>query len=337
MRFLVVGKPWKGGLSKYVFNSLEDVFPGQVKWIPTYPNTFAEYINYRRDKLAWSQQLINQINNDDYDVAIFIKHYSIFNQLRTDRRNILWMTDAPTIQRGEDTPFERIFITDLGYETELVKRIDPSRYRGELALACYPKLHHPKANIMPEKDVCFIGNKDKLRDKGLEYLIDHNVNPAVYGDYFLRSKLFWQNPRLFHPRISNEQMQSVYAKYKVSVNIHAQVVRQGTNMRTFECAAYGIPQVVDYRHGLDGFFQDNDEILISHYPEQMVKQVQYLLSNPTIALQMALRARQRALNEHSYYHRLLYSLQDWLTPKALTNLQQTCNSLASLDSGLHPL
>lgn len=331
MRFLIVGKPWKGGLSKYVFMALSDVFPGKVKWIPTYPNTLSEYINYRRDKETWIRQLVKKINDDDYDIAIFIKHYSFFNKIRTDRRNLLWMTDAPTIQRGEDTPFERIFITDLGYESTLIKRIDHDRYKGELALACYPKLHHPKTDAVPPyKDVCFIGNKDKLRDKGLEYIINHGVNPDVYGDYFLRSNLFWHKPTLFHPRVRNEQMELIYAKYKLSVNIHAQVVRQGTNMRTFECAAYGIPQVVDFRPGLDELFTD-DAILISHNPEQMVKQIQHLLNDVNAAKSLAAKAKNRALQEHTYYHRLLYSLQDWLTPEAYKALKQTCDSLISPD------
>jgi hypothetical protein len=325
MRFLLVAKPWKGGLAKYIFKTLDDVFPGNVRWITTYPDSTDDYIHYRKNKSAWQTNLIYQINQADYDIAIFINHLNIFKSLRTDKRNILWMTDAPTIKQGEDLPYERIFISDLGYEKPLLERINNERYAGELAFACYPKIHYPVATTSLKRNVCFIGNKDECRDEWLSYLLKNNTQLDIYGNYFLRTKLFWQHPTLVHPSISNTLMQSVYTKHHLSINIHAKVVCHGTNMRTFECAAYGIPQVVDYRPGLSDFF-DQSSILTSKIPDEMLKQIQHLLMYPEEAAKIAANARQLVLSKHTYYHRILQATQGWLTPAAEYKLQQACIS-----------
>lgn len=323
MKILLVAKPWKGGLAKYLFQALNDVFPYQVQWLPTYPDSVSEYLRYRHNKSAWLDQLITTINQADYDIAIFINHLSIFKKLRTDRRNILWMTDAPSIKPGEDNAFERIFISDLGYEPVLLVNISETRYHGELAFGCYPKLHRPaQLTQKPSHDICFIGNKDPLRDNWLQYFISQKIDIEIYGNYFLRTSLFWQHPMRFHASVSNEQMQAVYARHKISMNIHAKVVKQGTNMRTFECAAYQIPQVVDARPGLSCFFGE-DALMVSEHPSQMLTHIHTLLENPELAHKMAITARQTVLSKHTYYHRLLQALHGWLSPDAELRLQQS--------------
>lgn len=322
MKILLVAKPWKGGLAKYIFQSLNDVFPDNVRWLPTYPDNLRDHLRYRQDKSAWMKNLINTINQADYDVAIFINHLSIFKALSTNRRHILWMTDAPTIKSGEDTAFERIFISDLGYESALLGNINPARYCGELAFACYPKLHQPKQPLIKtSSDICFIGNKDPIRDPWLQHFIQQKMDIKVYGNYFLRTALFWNNPSYFHASIRNEHMRFIYAKYKISLNIHARVVRHGTNMRTFECAAYGIAQVADYRPGFSDFF-DETAVLTSQTPDEMHKQIQHLLMHPDEAVIMTANARQQVLSKHTYYHRILQATQGWLTPTAEHKLQQ---------------
>ncbi|NOT17414.1 MAG: glycosyltransferase family 1 protein [Sulfuriferula sp.] len=322
MKILLVAKPWKGGLAKYLFQALSDAFPNQVRWLPTYPDSFSEHLRYRQNKSAWLDQLVTTINQTDYDVAIFVNYLSIFKKLRADRRHLLWMTDAPNIKQGEDTAFERIFISDLGYEQRLLTQIDAHRYQGELAFACYPKLHQPaQLKQIKTRDACFIGNKDPFRDHHLGYLLQQKIDVQVYGNYFLRTPLFWQYPLHVHAGVQNKAMQQIYAQHKLSINIHAKVVKDGTNMRTFECAAYQIPQVIDTRPGLSRFFEEN-ALMVSEQPAQMLSHIHYLLDYPAYAEEMAVYARQIVLSQHTYYHRLLQALHGWLPADAEYRLQQ---------------
>lgn len=335
MRILLVAKPWKGGLAQYLFDSLQDLFPGQAQWMTTYPDSLADYLAYRIDKRKWLRDRVARINASDYDSALFINHIPAFRDLRTDRKHILWLTDAPTLSGGDCTPFERIYLSDSGYAEDLLKVIEPARYRGELTFACHPKVHRPVPAAGNPAGCCFIGNKDSRRDVWLQELIAANVRPIVYGNYFLRTRLFWEHPLLFRPALANATMGEVYARHRVSLNIHAQVVRHGTNMRSFECAAYGIPQAVDYRDGLAQYFEPDAQMLISHTPGQMADQVKYLLVHPDAAAGIAQRARTRALAEHTYYHRLLSILADWLSPAANTASRQLVTTLIAHQETTH--
>lgn len=110
--------------------------------------------------------------------------------------------------------------------------------------------------------MCFIANRDPKRDYYLKALIETGSDIKSYGNYFAKTALYWRRPTSFFPKVKTEKMGSVYAKYSASLNIHAQVVRGGTNMRTFECAAYGIPQLVEYRNGLEEYLEPDKEILV---------------------------------------------------------------------------
>jgi hypothetical protein len=309
---LLVAKPWKGGLARYLFDALQDLFPGQARLISTYPDSPADYLSYRVNKRKWLHDRVTHINTSDYDCALFINHIPAFRDLRIDRRHVLWLTDAPNLSPGDCAPFERIYLSDTGYEKELLQTIEPVRYRGELPFACHPKIHHPVSASANLAECCFIGNKDSQRDIWLKGLIASGVRPVIYGNYFLRDTLFWQHPTLFRPALSNTKMGTVYAHHRISLNLHAAVVRHGTNMRSFECAAYGIPQVIDYRDGLTRHFAAESEIQISHTPELMAEQIKNLLSHPDLAASMAQRARRRALAEHTYYHRIQTMLDGWI-------------------------
>lgn len=312
IKILLVAKPWKGGLARYLFDAMQDLFPDQVQWITTYPDGSAEYLAYRINKHKWLYEQVARINASDYDCALFINHIPAFKDLRTDRKHLLWLTDAPNLSPGDCAPFERIYLSDTGYEHDLLRVIETTRYRGELAFGCHPKMHFPAPASANQAGCCFIGNKDSQRDKWLKSLIANDAHPIIYGNYFLRDALFWQYPAQFRPALSNARMGEVYARYRVALNLHAAVVRNGTNMRTFECAAYGIPQVTDYRDGLTRHFAADSEIQISHTPEVMMEQIKNLLSHPDLAASMAQRARQRALTEHTYYHRIQTMLDGWI-------------------------
>lgn len=313
VRLLLVAKPWKGGLAQYIFGALNDLFPGQVSWLPTYPATFKDHLAYRRDKARWLSERVGAINRTAYDCAIFINHIPAFRDLDPSRCKLLWITDAPRLIPGDDLPFERIYLSDPGYEPELLAASDPARYRGELPFALHPRIHRPAPGLHNSQGICFIGNKDPKRDMWLSALIATGLYPQVYGNYFLRHPLFWRHPGLFRPPLHNRKMGWVYGRHGISLNIHAQVVRAGTNMRTFECAGYGIPQVVEYRPGIEKFFQHGQDILLAHTPQDMTEHVNWLHKYPANARRLAENARLKALTQHTYYHRI-QAMLDGLIP-----------------------
>ncbi len=323
MHLLVVAKPWSGGLGRYIYRTLDDVFPGRVTWLPTYPETWAQRIAYLRDKDRWRRAIVDRINATQYTAGVFVNHLSVFRTLRPREQNVLWATDAPSFEVEDLAAYGQVFVSDPGYSRRTAAVAKTGRFGGELGFACYPPMHAHNMYKGRRKGVCFVGNHDSARTPYLSYLLDQRLDLIIYGNHFLRSSLHRAHPTAFRPPIANTRLSQVHARFLLGLNIHAAVVREGTNMRLFECAAYGLPQVADYRPGLDRYFEADSEVVVCGSPEEMLQQCRGLLSDPTGRAQMASRARTRVLAEHTYGHRLARMLRDVLAPDEVRRLSRT--------------
>lgn len=291
--------------------ALREMFPGDVEWVSTRPITFSEKIKFHRDPAGWWGNLIESINNASCRMAFFISYRNEFQSLKPSDRNILYLVDDVRLRPGDTEPFGRVYLSDPGYIPELQAVTPASKYGGVLPFAFHPALHSPEPSCARSKgDVCFIGNRDDKRDVYLARLLREKNRSLIVGNYFLKSDLFWRNPMSFRPSVANEAMGRIYARHRISLNIHAKVVRQGTNMRTFECAGYGIPQVVEHREQIEAYFEPGKEILCFRDEEEMMEQIRALLRDPMRASRMAEAARSRALAEHTYRHRVETILRD---------------------------
>lgn len=315
MKVVLVAKPWRGGLASYLFRALQDLFPGEAQWWPTRPIHAAERLEFLRNREAWYGRLMERLVSAEAGAIVFINHLKMFDDLPMRPRKVLWLTDNPKPRAGELSPYEKICLTDPGYADGVAATVG-DRYRGEVPFGFCPTVHVPAPPASRPDDVCFIGNRDPKRDRYLASLLTRGFRPTVVGNYFLRHRLFWRYPACFRPAVANDRMGRVYAGHRVSLNIHAEVLRQGTNMRTFECAAYGIPQLVEYRPGIERFFAPGEEIATFTDEAEMLERLSGLLAEPSWAAGLAARARRRALREHSY-HRRAVSLLEGIAPPDL--------------------
>ncbi|HEU4949220.1 MAG TPA: glycosyltransferase [Candidatus Deferrimicrobiaceae bacterium] len=318
MKVLLVAKPWRGGLASYVFRALQDLFPGEVQWWATRPLHAAERLDFLRNREAWYGGLKERLVSAEAEAMVFINHLKMFDELPPHPRKVLWLTDDPKPRAGELSPYDRIYLSDPGYADE-VTAIVGDRYGGEIPFGYCPTVHVPAPPAARRNDVCFIGNRDPKRDRYLASLLERGFRPTVVGNYFLRHRLFWRYPGCFRPAVPNDRMGRVYAGHRLSLNVHAEVLRQGTNMRTFECAAYGIPQLVEYRPGIERFFTPGEEIATFSDEAEMLDRLSRLLSEPSQAAVLAANARRRALREHSYHRRAISLLEGVLPPDLLRN------------------
>lgn len=311
MRVLLVAKPWRGGLAQYVRRALEILFPGRICWLPTYPRDAYDHLRYRLDRRAWRRSLVSQINRMRYNLAVFINTLPEFEALEARPTNVLWITDDPRLSLDRLVPFGRVFISDPGYENEVRRAVGREQFGGVVPFACDPGLHRLGEGDHPDyRGLCMIANRDAKRDRYLDQLFISRRSIRVYGNYFLKHRLFWRHPASFRPPVPNGRMGAVYAHHQASLNVHAQVVRGGTNMRTFECAAYGIPQVVEHRPGIENLFTPGEEIRVFHDESGMIEQIDRVLKDRREAKRLAERATIRALSEHTYEQRVRALLED---------------------------
>jgi spore maturation protein CgeB len=305
---LLVGKPWRGGLARYLRAALERCFPGQVQWIATYPESPPARAEYRRDREAWREGLRAQIEHARYRAAIFINLPNV-GPLPPRDNHVLWITDDPRVPASEFSPFSRVYVSDPGYELA-VADLAGTRFAGVVPFAHDPDVHHGEAE-RDGRGTCAIANRDAKRDAHFGALFRAGLRPRVIGNYFARHPLFWRYPWCFRPSIKNDAMGAVYGTHALSVNVHAAVVRGGTNMRTFECAGYGIAQVVESRPGLDQLFEPGREVATYTEVDEAAELVRRLLKDTASRRRLAERAQQRVRADHTYEQRvrqLLYGL-----------------------------
>lgn len=302
MKILLVAKPWRGGLARYIHQALEALVPGSVEWLPTYPSSLAEKIAYRKNRGAWRNRLAKRVADSDCDAAIFINHVPGFEELKPRDEYVLWITDNPLPVVSNLMPYARVYITDPGYRDE-VAAASAERFCGVLGFACLPSVHNPAERVNGGRGFCFIGNRDPKRDPYLRQLCLSGKDVDVYGNYFPLHPLCWRFPGRFRPSVAVDRMAAIYARHMGSINIHANVVKGGTNMRTFECAGYRIAQVVERLPGLEALFSPGRDILTFQSPDELMEQMARLEEDPKLARSLAVSAERRARAEHTYFHR----------------------------------
>ncbi|HYL20602.1 MAG TPA: glycosyltransferase [Gemmatimonadales bacterium] len=144
----------------------------------------------------------------------------------------------------------------------------------------------------------FVGSRDPVREDALREVADMGVamwgpgwpRGPVYGDTFVR----------------------VLSSAVVGLNVHQQFgdrgdpARYGTgaNMRVFELAAVGTPQLSDAKADIARHFAPEREIVLYRSLAELKERARALLTDEPLRRGLATAARERAVREHTWRHRL---------------------------------
>ena len=177
---------------------------------------------------------------------------------------------------------------------------------GYLPLGCDPSVHRPMRARGPFRaNVVFAGTATPRRVEFLTELMEFGL--ALWGEGWRKTPL---KDYCRGGLGTSEDYVRAYAGATVGVNIHQSLDPDPTrdmrscNARLFEAAAIGCAQVVDFRVDLPRHFEDNSEILVFQSPSELKGLVKRALENNAYRERLAANARQRALREHTYMHRM---------------------------------
>ncbi len=200
--------------------------------------------------------------------------------------------------------YDMVFAAGTDVVEELGKQLDrPVHY---LPLAADPSVYKPmRSRDQYRANVVFAGTATPRRERHLAELVEFGL--ALWGPGWRRTSL---RDYCRGEQLDTENFVRAYAGASVAINIHRSadaepaVVERGVNQRTFEVAAIGVPQVVDFRGDLAQHFTDREELLVYRSVEEMRALVEAALQDPTAAEAVAKAGRERLLGEHTYMHRL---------------------------------
>jgi spore maturation protein CgeB len=175
-----------------------------------------------------------------------------------------------------------------------------------LAAGCDPSVHKPLRARGPFRaNVVFAGAANPRRESLLAELVEFGL--ALWGPGWRKTSL---KDYCRGELPTTEDFVRAYAGATVAVNVHRTGSENpgrttgGVNRRTFEIAAIGVAQVVDARADLARHFEDGSEVLVYADAAQLKGQVKRAMHEEKYRERLAAAARQRALREHTYMHRM---------------------------------
>jgi spore maturation protein CgeB len=179
--------------------------------------------------------------------------------------------------------------------------LPPLRY---LPPGCDPSVHRPmRSRYHFRANVVFAGTATAHRERVLSELVEFGL--AVWGPGWRRTRLrdYCRGELLDHGDYIR-----AYAGASVAVNVQCSDATDGAdpgcNRRLFELAAIGVPQVVEDRPDIHRHFREGSEILVARSTADFKGLLAEALQDRAWSEQVAAGARQRALTEHTYMHRL---------------------------------
>jgi spore maturation protein CgeB len=227
---------------------------------------------------------------------------------RLDTRFVNYFFDNPLLM----IPFECIeaydwFFTKDRYALRALETIG-LRNVHYLPLYCVPELHHPVELTAEERlrftaSISLVGSCYPYRERFLKELAPYPVRVWGYG---------WDRAETAEVRamhaggpVWGRAKLAVYSGSTLSLNHHHPMNDiVGVNNRTFELAAAGACQVVDWKEDLAQLFTPGEEAVVYRDLGELRHQLEYYLAHPEEARDIGERARKRALAEHTLRHRI---------------------------------
>ena len=214
-------------------------------------------------------------------------------------RWVNWFPDSPHVLElslANGRAYDRCFLFDSWM-------VDRHRALGRaadyLALGCDPAFHRPLGAPGDRRlPIVFIGSVEPGREAALAAAADLG--------------LFAWGPGRHRGPLYGDRMVRAFSRADVALNVHQffgdppDLARYGTgaNQRVFELAAIGTVQLCDAKADIARELREESEIVLYRTLGELHEKAEWLLAHAAERERIARRARERALREHTWRHRL---------------------------------
>ena len=197
--------------------------------------------------------------------------------------------------------YDAVFVAGSGAAARLAASTGPAI--GYLPPGCDPSVHRPlRSRDRFRANVVFAGSATPYREQVLAELVEFGL--ALWGPGWRRTRLrdYCRGELLEH-----SDYVRAYAGASVAVDVPWDEDRHGEygcSRRIFELAAIGIPQASLGCGDVAHHFDPDTEVPVCGSPAELKTLTGELLHNRPWAEQLAGAARQRAIAQHTYVHRM---------------------------------
>jgi spore maturation protein CgeB len=218
-------------------------------------------------------------------------------------RTVSWWGDTAANMTGKGLchkEWDLIFIKDHYAAFKLQSLGLPA---SQLYEAMNPMWHKPMAD-QRNNQVVIAGNFYDYRHYLATKLMDHGVEVGLYGS---RVPL-WADERIkkqYTGRyVTREEKSVVFGEGLAALNSTGMKEFASVNCRAFEIAGCGGLQIMEYRQSIEECFEPEKEILLFKNLDELFAIIERAKGNPNEMKKVRAAAAKRALNEHTYEHRL---------------------------------
>jgi spore maturation protein CgeB len=269
-----------------------------------------------------SQIVLESVTEKPIDILICLAQAPITPRVLTELRSrgvitVMWFVEDCkrfTAWQHISRYFDYMFVIQRGEIQRMVEQAGAGR-AIYLPVACDPYIHRPLAPEEIEEpkrwgsDLSFVGAGYNNRQQMFASLSHRNLK--IWGTEWPTVSPFDRLVQERGRRIAPEEYVKIFNSSTINLNLHSSSERDGVepfgdfvNPRTFELAACGAFQLVDNRTLLPELFDVGRELATFSNLRELEEQIDFYLANPALRREMASAARERALREHTYEHRL---------------------------------
>jgi spore maturation protein CgeB len=209
--------------------------------------------------------------------------------------------------------YDHVFTIQTDACLEAMGQVTDARL-GYLPCGFDPRVHRPLTLDADERrelgsDVSFVGAGYRNRRTALRRFLD--LDFKLWGSDWQGADDLGRVLQRSGARVDTDDSVRIFNASKVNLNLHSSTYHDGVdprgdfvNPRTFELAGAGAFQIVDQRTLLPPLFAADRELAVVTSVSEMRDRTDYYLAHEAERVEMAERARQRALAEHSYLCRM---------------------------------
>lgn len=267
----------------------------------------------------WNQLILKKYSEFKPEVVMVLKGDMLTKKTLKKMKDsiiILWVMDS--IFSLKET-YENIDLYDYRFMFEKTD-VDKLKKRGIkswfLPSALDESVYYPV--LIPKKDIdlLFVGGIDSKRQIILENLIEDfpKLNIQFFGIYIGRIirkrhiKYYFKGYKKYfkNKTISPSEVNKLYSKTKIAINIHREQSKYGCNQRFFEILGTKTFQLVDSNKFIDDVFPDKVVSYVS-YEDLKDKIKKYLFDESSRSI-IVEKGYQEVINNHTFLKRVMYVL-----------------------------
>ena len=298
-------------------------FVGLLKWRHKFANDKGKKslrAESRRRYSAYLEQVFDEYKPD----IVFIYNGTMVQDETLDyfrqygAKVIIWMYDS--VRRADRT----MCVTHIDHadlfccfeESDVNYYAEQGKTAYFMPMACDTEVYYPIEGSKKDMDILFVGTIyiSERRVRLLEMLAEWFKGRRLlfYGLYkpYFKDPIGWMcrghRDVFLNRNIAPDDVNRLFSRTRVALNIHNQQTFNGANPRLFEACGAGAYQVCDYNPYISDVFR-NGEVGLYKSDEELVRLIEYALTHDMSAEARA--GYEIVKREHTFDHRIRRMLE----------------------------